>query len=635
MAGAQATAMMTRPFIIATLGSLLLATPATAERRRTSRDEDRRATRVGRDDDSRRGLGKTERNRDDRRSRDADEDADEERPSAPAKKAGKAGKDGAARARTEEAPAARTERAERAERAERTERPAARVAEIEETEDSDGPEAQAVLPVKLDDLIEVAVRLSPELARSKADRSVAKGSAGAARKDQSWVLGAEASYGINAVSREVAVEPFQTVREDQAKAALTLGRRLPTGGSIGVEVGMTRVGKEIAIPQEYLDAIQAGQPAQGAQGQGQVPDEFFTTNQAIAKLSLTQPLARGFGPDVALAAEKRADLQFSEATIKTQLAAEEMIANVVTSYWELAFLGYAVDVRNEAVVLAETHEKVTREQIRAGAAAPTEINAITFELATRREALLTAQLEFEKKSLELRRKIGLELSRRRVALRPAEAFEIGTEEWDVEAVLQRSRRANRQLLALGLERKIAEVDLKVAKNGMLPQVDLNLSGGLLGTGRSQDEAFGGLGAANGYEVMAGLKIEFEISGAARAARDAAAAKKARVEVDRADRARTLDAEVVGAVKSVTASRARVGLADKAIFVAEEAVKVEKQSFISGRADNFAVMQRQTQLIEARLRRGRAVTDYHTAVAQLQQLSGVLLEQYRVDVRPGR
>ena len=602
--------MMTRPFIIAALGSLLVTTPATAERRRV-RDES--ARRVSRDDDGRRSLGKTsDRSRDDRRNRDADEDVDDDRP----------------RSRKEAAAAKEKERPVRV----------ARAAEIEETEDSDGPEAQAVLPVKLDDLIEVAVRLSPELARAKADRTVAKGSAGAARHEQAWILGAEANYSINAVSREVAVEPFQTVREDQAKAALTLGRKLPTGGTVGVEIGMTRVGREIAIPQEYIDAIQAGTPTTQTQtqtgGQGD-PQEYFTTHQAIAKLSLTQPLARGFGPGVALAAEKRADLQFSEATIKTQLAAEEMIANVVSSYWELAYLGHSVDVRNEAVILAETHEKVTREQIRAGAAAPTEINAITFELATRREALLTAQLEFEKKSLELRRKIGLELSRRKVALRPAEAFEIGAEEWDVEDVLKRSRRANRQLLALGLERKIAEVDLKVARNGMLPQVDLSVSGGVLGTGKSQDEAFGGVGAANGYQLMAGLSVQFEISGAARAAAEAAAAKKARVEVDRADRARILDAEVVGAVKAVTASRARVGLADKAIFVAEEAVKVEKQSFIAGRADNFAVMQRQTQLIEARLRRGRAVADYHVAVAQLQQLSGTLLEQYRVDVRPGR
>jgi outer membrane protein TolC len=583
--------MMTRPFIIAALGSLLVTTPATAERRRASRD-----------DDSRKSIGKT--TREDRKAvRDRDEDVEDE--DRPRKKK------------------ARPEKKER-------------VADIEEIEDGEGPEAEAVLPVKLDDLIEVAVRLSPELARAKAERTIAKGTAGAARKEQAWILGADASYAINAVSREVAVEPFQPVREDQARAAITLGRRLPTGGSVGVEVGMTRVGKEIAIPQEYLDAIQLGQQA-GTPGQQpqQVPDEFFTTHQAIAKLTLTQPLARGLGSDVALAAERRADLQFSEATVKTQLAAEQMIADVVTGYWELAFLGYAVDVRNEAVKLAEAQEKVTREQIRIGSAAPGDINATTFELATRREALLTAQLEFEKKSLELRRKVGLELSRRRVALRPAEAFDIGTEEWDIEEGPKRSRRANRRLLALGIERKIAEVDVKVAKNGMLPQVDLSLSGGVLGTGQTADGAFSGVGSANGYQVMAGLKVEFEISGAARAAHTAALAKKARVEVDRADQARILDAEVVGAVKAVTASRTRVELADKAIFVGEDAVRNERQNFINGRADNFAVMQRQTQLIEARLRRGRAVADYHTAVAQLQHLSGVLLEQYRVDVRPGR
>jgi outer membrane protein TolC len=579
--------MMTRPFIIAALGSLLATTPATAERRRASRD-----------DDSRKRIGKTDRSSDDRRNRDRDDDVDEDRP---------------------------RKKKERKQRQER-------VADVEEIEDGDGPEAQAVLPVKLDDLIEVAVRLAPELARAKTDRTIAKGNSGAARKEQSWILGAEASYAISAVSREVEVPAFSTVREDQAKAALTLGRRLPTGGTFGVELGVARTGTEINIPQEYLDLLGSGDPQAAQQPQR---DELTTLHQATAMLKLTQPLARGFGPDVALAAEKRADLQLSEATIRTQLAAEEMIFNVVDGYWELAYLGHAVDVSNEAVILTEAQEKVTREQIRAGAVAPTEINAITFELATRREALLAAQLEFERKSLELRRKVGLELSRRRIALRPAETFEIGAEEWDVDEVLRRSRRANRQLLRLGIQRKLAEVDLKVARNEMLPRIDLSVSGGIQGTGNSQDAAFSGVGAANGYQVMAGLKIEFELSGAARAAHEAAAAKKARVEVDRADLARSLDAEVVAAVKAVTAARARVGLQDKAIYVAEEAVKVERQSFLAGRSDSFNVMQRQTKLIESRLRRGRAVADYHKAVASLQHLSGVLLEQYRVDVRPGR
>jgi outer membrane protein TolC len=602
--------MMTRPFIIAALGSLLVSAPATAERRRATRD-----------DDSRRAIGKVAKpDRSDRTNEESDADVDEDRP-ARSRKADRKSAGRKSAARDEERAPKKRERRER-------------VADIEAADD-DGPEAQAVLPVKLDELIDVAVRLSPELARAKAERAIAKGGAGAARKEQSWILGADASYAINAVSREVAVSPLAPVRQNDTKASLSLGRKLPTGGAVSVELGMTRGTGEIAIPQEYLDAINGTASQAPGQTPGEVPEEHFERDQAYAKLTLVQPLARGFGPDVALAAEKRADLQLSEATIRTQLAAEEMIFNIVSGYWELAYLNEAVDVRNKALKFAEAQEKVTRALMREGNQPQNAINAITYEIATRKESLLAAQLEFEKKSLEMRKKLGLELSRRQIALRPAEALEIGADEWDIDDVLALSRKANRRLLALGIQRKIADVDVKVAKNAMLPQIDFTVSGGLVGSGNSPDAAFSGIGAANGYQFMAGLKVEFELSGAARSAHEAAVAKKGRIEVDRADLARTLDVEVVAAVKAVTAARTRVGLSDTAIYVAEENLKAEAAAFSSGRSDNFRIMERQTQLIEAQLRRARAVVEYHTAVAQLQQLGGFLLEQYKVNVRPGR
>ncbi|HSR99323.1 MAG TPA: hypothetical protein VLM79_19865, partial [Kofleriaceae bacterium] len=61
-------------------------------------------------------------------------------------------------------------------------------------DDGDGPEARGVALFKLDDIIEVAVRISPDVARARADRDIAQESAGAARRDQSWVLSASASY---------------------------------------------------------------------------------------------------------------------------------------------------------------------------------------------------------------------------------------------------------------------------------------------------------------------------------------------------------------------------------------------------------------------------------------------------------
>lgn len=496
----------------------------------------------------------------------------------------------------------------------------------EEREDRDGAEAEATFSIKLDDLIDTAVRLAPELARSKADRAVARGTAGAIRRAQSWVLGGEASYSIFSLSEEADIQPFGTVREDTTKVGLSLGRNLPTGGNVGIELGLTRIGREILIPQEYIDAVLGGM-------QEDNQDEFTTTHQASAMLRLTQPIARGVGADVALAEQNKADLAASEATLVTQLTAEKMVFNLVAAYWELAFLANQVEVRNESLDLAEGQEKMTREQIRAGVVQTTALNAVTYELKSRRAAVLEAEIEFEKKSLELRRQAGLELGQRQIALRPQDAFEIGKDEWDIDDVLARSRKANRRMLQLAIQRKAADIDVKVAKNGMLPKLDLNLSGGIIGNGASLDNAFSGVTALNGYQVTAGLTVQFELSGAAKAAHEAAQAKKARIEVDRVDAQRQLDVEVVSAAKMVTAARERVGLSDAAIVAAEGNVDAERQSFAAQRSDNFRVMERQTQLVDARLRRGRAVVDYHIAVAQLQYLSGMLLEQYGVAVRP--
>jgi outer membrane protein TolC len=56
-------------------------------------------------------------------------------------------------------------------------------------------------------------------------------------------------------------------------------------------------------------------------------------------------------------------------------------------------------------------------------------------------------------------------------------------------------------------------------------------------------------------------------------------------------------------------------------------------FQAGRTTNYNVLQRQGEAINARLSLARAVADYHIAVATLQYLSGTLLDQYGIDVKP--
>ncbi len=500
--------------------------------------------------------------------------------------------------------------------------------------EEDGPEAEVAALIKLDDLIDAALTHAPDLARAKADRNGARGAAGAARANQQWVLSATAEFKRNAIGDHVTSEPFQVVATDSINGGLGLGRNLPTGGNLQLELGIGHTTKELDIPAGYGSNDAGSGSATATASQLPPIDDHFTQLQATARVTVKQPLVRGFGPEIALAPEKKADFEMAASTIKAQLAAEEMVKDLVTGYWELAYASFEVDTRIEAVELATAQEKLTREEFRAGQVPQNAVNAVVYEIAIRKEAQLRASLEFEKQSLELRRKAGLELGRRQIVMRPGEAFEISDADWDVDTVLERSRKANRRLATIALQKRIADVDVNVANNAMLPQVDVSLSGALIGAGPTSDQAFTGLTGVDGFEVTAGLSVSFELSGAARSAHDAATARRRRLDIDREDLERQIDVEVVSAVHQVTAARTRVALSDKAIEVGEDNLKAERMSFQAGKSSNSQVMQRQTQLIDARLRRGRAVADYHVSVAQLQYLSGMILEQYRVNVRPG-
>ncbi len=496
-------------------------------------------------------------------------------------------------------------------------------------DDGDGPEARGVALFKLDDIIEVAVRLSPDIARARIDREIARGSAGAARKDQSWVLSANANYQRNALGADATdVPPLGQLADDKVTASLGLGRNLPTGGNVSVELGLSHDRQELNVTGEVL--------AQAQMQQGQCGEnvDIFCQDQAYARLSLKQPLARGLGSDVALAGERKADLAAAEATLKAQLAAEQMLRDLISAYWQLAYAAYEVDTRAEALELARKQDQLTRQEMRAGTASQNSIDAVTYEIAIRDEALLTAKLAFEKQSLDLRRKAGLEIGRRDIVVRPGEPLEIDNVDWNIDDILAKSHKINRQLATVVLEKKIADIDVDVAHDATLPQIDLNLSGALVGTGDTSSGAFSAVGgsAGFGYQVAAGLSMSFELSGAAKAAQSAAVAKRHHLDVERVDLERQIDAEVVSSVKVLMSGRTRVALSDKAIAIAEDNLKAERANFLAQRSNNFQVMQRQTQVIDARLRRGKAVADYHVAVAQLQYLSGTLLDAYRIHVR---
>lgn len=501
-------------------------------------------------------------------------------------------------------------------------------------DEGDGPEATAALPIKLDDLIEVAVRMSPDLMRARIDRVAAQQKAES--EGHVWALTTNLSWTREGKADHIEVPPFQEVASEKTEGDIGLQKKLSTGADFSVKLGMVHTSTEYNITNQLAgqDTAQMGMSPAGQDPQGN-QYEFADNTAATLGITFKQPLARGFGSDVTNAAENRANLLATEATLNAQLAAEKMIKELVTAYWDLAYAAYEVEVRQQAVELAKKQEELTHEQMRAGSSPSNAINSVNYEISQREEALLRAKMELEQKSLEMREKAGLDLTKRSIVMQPAEAFDIGKDEFDVDEVLARTKIANHQLADIMLKKKLADIDIALAGDQAKPQLDLNFQGGLTGNSDSAGGALGGISGGDAFNVSVSVNGSFDLTGARGKAKDSAISQKRKLDFERLSLERQIETQVVTAVHTVTAARQRVALSDRAISVAEDNVRSERNNFMVSRTSSFQVMMVQTKLIEARLNRGHAVMEYHQSVAELQYLSGVLLEQYRVNVRPQR
>src|SRR5439155_1300974 len=181
------------------------------------------------------------------------------------------------------------------------------------------------------------------------------------------------------------------------------------------------------------------------------------------------------------------------------------------------------------------------------APAGVDANGNLFDTATVTQA--TATLKFKQ---PLARGFGSSVAlvnEHRAAL---EHFDIGPEEFDVDEVLARARIANRALADNLLQKKLADLDVTVAEDQVKPRLDLEVSGSLIGNGDGPSTSLSGLTGGDQYMVSVGLNAEFELSGAARKARDAATTRRHKVDADRASLEREIETKVVTSVHQVTA-----------------------------------------------------------------------------------
>lgn len=350
-----------------------------------------------------------------------------------------------------------------------------------------------------------------------------------------------------------------------------ISRSLPTGGRVGLRLNV-----------DWNEFIT---------GQSYTPS---------AVLYFTHPLLKGAGPDMARAAQRKSRILLSAAEFQQQSVALSLQRELLRAHTELNYTKAELEIRTESLTRAQDQLELVNANIAVGKL-PTSASAeVEVVIALRKEDVLMAEQRFRARSYEFSRLLGLESQR----FTAANDFTPHTFEMP-------QLENNPELQAAEALVRAAAIDLQVAENNLLPQVDLNLSAGPVGNAGGPSAAISQLVRFDGYLAQAGVTISYALGQRAARGQSQAAAellRKARLTVTEVTL--RLQADYRSAADALSAAKEREALLVQATAVATLSLEAEQARFAVGRGSSFDVLRRQDELAQVRIRKARAQADVH-------------------------
>jgi HAE1 family hydrophobic/amphiphilic exporter-1 len=390
----------------------------------------------------------------------------------------------------------------------------------------------------------------------------------------------------------------------------------------------------------------------------QTTDNTFNTLNpqypSSLSLNLTQPLWRGLRFD-----ENRHRLQVARKN--QQLSGQqlrqrviEVVTQAVQAYWELDYAYNNYNVQTEAVRLAERQYESNRRQAEQGILAPVDVVAAQTQSATFQQSLFAAQqvltaAENNLKTLMLPNRSDLMWE---AALVPETPLDTNVTIPAFDDAVKQALADRPEITESALALDVNGLNTRLAREAARPRIDAfaNLqAAGLAGTGvpispflaslfpsagGSLQPIFdGGYGQSlsnilhgNFPLAQVGIQVSLPIrnrTAESQAAIAAAEGRRLHLVQDQVNMA--VVADVRNAFQAVNSSRARLDAAGLARESAEEQYASEQRQFQAGTSSVFLVLQRQTDLINARNREARAHSDYAEALANLDRATAHTIE----------
>lgn len=354
---------------------------------------------------------------------------------------------------------------------------------------------------------------------------------------------------------------------------------------------------------------------------------------------LTQPLLRNRSIDAnrqsLLTAEitrRLSDVTLRGTTINT-------VANTKNAYWDLVYAVQAVDAARTSLALAEKLVQDNQARVEIGTMAPIDVVTAQSEAASRRLALVQAEANQRTAELALKRLMvsGTTDPLWNATLNPTDRPDAGAgEKIDLEGALKKALTERTDLVQAREQLRSNDISLRYLKNQRLPDLNMVASYGASGTGgnywnaRVQPrELIDAGGYSDAIDLLTRRKlpnwnVQLQFSYPIGTSAQEASYARALVQLKQTQaQVRSLElrvaTELTNSALTVQNTYQQVQASSASRELAQKKLEAEQSKFDVGMSTNFAVVQAQRDLADAKNAELRAILNYRKALVDFQRL----------------
>lgn len=386
-----------------------------------------------------------------------------------------------------------------------------------------------------------------------------------------------------------------------------VSRLLPTGGTVGVGLENSWIRRDFASSSSLLG-------------------EYW---QSDLLLTYTQPLLKNFGREATELniTVARHDREASLETLRAKVI--DIATRVHTEYFRLHTLREDVAARSSSLDVARRVLRDTEGRVKAGVLPRMEILNAEFGVASRERELIEAQRVLADQTEVVRRLLQLGPGDEIVPVDAPLREEIAIDESDAVA---RALALRPEIAAERARLQTLEAQTRVSRNRTLPDLALDLSGGLSGRDEKYGEALDDIGSAETPVWGVGLRFSYPLGN--REARNDLIRNRLRTrqkEVQIRDIEEAVATEVRSAARGVRSNFRQIDVAARGRAFAEERLAAFLKRSAVGLSTIREVLEVEDELTAARRNQIDAVVNYTNALARLWSSTGETLERLGINI----